>query len=58
MWVPMESSSGGFLHPLLLENTAPFAVDWILGPPCPLSHPLRLSLKRWWVSESAVAQGI
>lgn len=44
MWVPMESSSGGFLAPLLLENTAPFAVDWILGAP----HPLRLSLKRRW----------
>ena len=57
MWVPMESSSGGFLHPLLLENTAPFAVDWILGPPAPSPAP-RLSLKRWWVSESAVAQGI
>lgn len=58
MWVPMESSSGGFLCPLLFENTAPLAVDWILGVLCPLPRPLRLSLKRRWVSESAIAQGI
>lgn len=35
MWVPMESSSGEFLASLLLEITAPFAVDWILGAPHP-----------------------
>lgn len=40
MWVPMESSSGGFLHQLLLKRTQPHLL-WIgfLRPPAPLPPP-------------------